>query len=211
MALRVRRHQQRAEHVVAYCLPGVAHFHQRHVLVGGGVEDELRLPVGEDLLESRRVLHVTGQRHDLRFGLVHAEPLLDVVQRELARLHQHQPRRCEAGELATELAADRAAGAGDQHGLAADHVLEVGGIDLHRLAAQQILDIHRPHGVDRDLAAHQVLDARHGEDMGACTYREVGRELQRRPPQLRAWPESRAAPCSPSEPAATCRCRQRTG
>ena len=175
----MRRHLQRAEHVVAHRLPGVVHLHQRHMLVGRGVEHELRRPGREDLLQARGVLHVGRQRHDLEAGFVLADPLLDAVQRELARLHQHQPRGLEARELAAQLAADRTACAGDQHGLAGHHVIDVRGVDPYRFAAEQILDVHRPHGVDRHLAAHQVTQTGHREHVGARADRHVGRTLLR--------------------------------
>ena len=55
-----------------------------------------------------------------RSGKRSAERLVDRVQVELALLEQHQPRRPVPGDLPAQLAADAAAGAGDEHRLAAD-------------------------------------------------------------------------------------------
>ena len=162
MLLRRRRHPQGAEHIVARGLPGVGHFHQRHMLVSGGVEDQLRLPAEEDFLDAQRVLDVTCKGDDLDIRSMDAEPLFDGVEREFAGLEQQQARGGEARELATQLAADGAASTGDEHGFASDHALEVRRVDLHRVAPEQVLDLDRAHGVDGNMAVHQVFEAGDG-------------------------------------------------
>jgi hypothetical protein len=94
-------------------------LHQRHVLVGRGVEHHLRPPLAKRWRAggpgpSRRrsaAPAASGKRSPSSCSMR--------VEVELAQLVQHQPRRGEARHLAAQLAADAAAGAGDQHGLAA--------------------------------------------------------------------------------------------
>jgi hypothetical protein len=81
--------------------------------------------------------------------------------------------------LPAQLAADGTAGAGDQNRLAGDHGLHMRRVDLHRLAAEQVFDVDGAHGVDRHLAAHQVVDAGHGEDVGAGAHSQIGCTLAR--------------------------------
>src|SRR5690606_31911431 len=100
-------------------------------------------------------------------------------ERELARLEQHQACRREARELATKLASDRTARAGDQHGLAGDHGVDMGRVDLYRLAAEQVLAVGWAHRVDRHLPAHQGVDAEYGEDVGAGAHSQIGCTLAR--------------------------------
>ena len=47
----------------------------------------------------------------------------------------------EPRELAAELAADRAAGAGDEHGAARGEVADCGEVGLDGLAAEEVLDL----------------------------------------------------------------------
>ena len=111
---RGRGHDPGGHRVVAHGLDRVL-LHQRDVLVGGGVEDHRRLLVGEQLLHPRGVLAVgqhRGQRAEVVLVLEVAADLEQVV---LGVVDQDQPARLDAGDLAAQLGADRAAGAGDDH------------------------------------------------------------------------------------------------
>ena len=116
-------------------------FHQRHVLVRGGVEDRVGPVLLEDLPQPLPVAHVGDDRNRGDVGKPLGQLGQDVEDRVLAVPQQDDLGRLQPGELAAELAADRAAGAGDQHRLAGGqhaHLLEVG---LDRLAPEQVLDL----------------------------------------------------------------------
>ncbi len=89
------------------------------------------------------VAHVAQQRDRRRLRKPLAQFDVDRVERVFAVVEQDQPARHEGGDLAGELGADRAAGAGDQHPAPTDqprHPLAV----EHRLrAAQQIFERDR--------------------------------------------------------------------
>ena len=118
-------------------------LHQRHVLVRRRVEDDVGPVALEDLAQPAAVAHVGEHRDAGAEAALVDELALDVEERALGLVDHHDPRRLGARELAAELGADRAAGAGDEHGL----VLDVRGdrfdVDLDRLAAEQVLDLDR--------------------------------------------------------------------
>ena len=68
--------------------------------------------------------------------------LLDVEEVLLGVVDEHEPRRLHRRDLAAQLRADRAAGAGDEHDLAG----QVGGdalqVDVDRVAPEHVLDAH---------------------------------------------------------------------
>ena len=69
---------------------------------------------------------------------------LDLVQRRLGLVDEDQPRRAGPCRLAAELGADRAAGAGDQHRLAAEVLGDLLEVDLDGLAPEDVLDLDGP-------------------------------------------------------------------
>src|SRR6478672_681772 len=115
------RDRARRKHVVRHRLQRVRLEHA-DVLVRGRVEQNLRPVALEHLAHLGAVAAVC--EHGDRGGEVSLvdELTLDLEERRLALVDQHDPRRTEPRQLAAELRADRAAGAGDEHGL----VLHVG-------------------------------------------------------------------------------------
>ena len=86
----------------------------------------------------------------------------DLVERDFRQLEQHQRLRSQAQQLARQLRADRAAGAGDHHHLAP----HIGGQQLQvgddRIAPQQVLDVDRPEVADLHMARGDLLERRQG-------------------------------------------------
>ena len=106
------------------------------------MEDDLRPELGEDLAHALLVLAVGEDG----LGELHVA-LVDAAR---ARSRTGSPRRgraatsvlrVHAGDLAAQLGADRAAGAGDEHGPAGQVAAD--GLDLHphRVAPQHVLDL----------------------------------------------------------------------
>ena len=131
------------------------------MLVRRRVEEHLRAVALEDLAHLRLVARV-GEHRD-RGGVVALvdQLALDLEQRRLALVDEHEPGRAEPGELAAELRADRAAGAGDEHRLVLDVGRDEPEVDLDLLAAEHVLDLHRPDlRAEVEVARDQLVQAR---------------------------------------------------
>ena len=109
-------HALRAADVVADRLADVG-FHQRHVLVGGGVEDDFRT---DSCVKSCRIRGSIGDVGDAgvaawwrRAG--RPELPLDVEDAVFAAAHQHSTAGLKRSDLPADFRADAAAGAGDHH------------------------------------------------------------------------------------------------
>ena len=101
---------------------------------------------------------VADHRDDLDVGEAAAQLLVDVEQRRLGALEQHEPSDPERGDLAAQLRADAAAGAGHEHRPAADERPHRLLGDGDRLAPQEVLDPDRADAVDRDGLVEQLVD-----------------------------------------------------
>ena len=110
------------------------------VLVGGGVEDDRGAVLGEHLPHPLLLLAV-GQHRDRGADVaVLLELADDLEQVVLGVVHQHQSPRAHPRDLAAQLGADRAAGAGDQHDLAGQVGADPLELLADRLAAEHVLD-----------------------------------------------------------------------
>ena len=81
------------------------------------------------------------------------ELALDAEEVVLGVVDEDQPPRRHARDLAAQLGADRAAGAGDHHDLAAEVGADAVELHAHRLAPEHVLDLHLAH------LAHDVARA----------------------------------------------------
>ena len=90
---------------------------------------------------SPRSLHVADDGGGREEPPLADELALDLEERRLGVVDEHELRRPDAGDLAAELGADRAAGAGDEHDLAREVVGDRREVDLDRLAAEHVLDL----------------------------------------------------------------------
>ena len=111
----------------------------------------------------KRVPTVTDHTHQRQAGEALARVQLDGVEVVLTQLVQHDARRCKARQLPAQLAADAAAGTGDQHGLAGQYFGNAGKVKLHWLAAQQVFGLDVAHALDGALAVAQFGGRGHGE------------------------------------------------
>ena len=88
------------------------------------------------------------------------ELALDLEEVVLGVVEQDEPARRDARDLARELLADRAAGAGDEHDLAVEVRADAVELHAHRLAAEDVLDLHVAHLADGVAAGLQQLEDR---------------------------------------------------
>ena len=130
------------------------------VLVGGGVEDDRRPVLGEDLAHALLLLAVRehGGEHRGRYVALVLELALDREEVVLGVVEQHDPVRLHAGDLAAQLRADRAAGAGHEHGLPGEVGADALELHLHRLAAEHVLDAHLAHLAGERAASLEQLE-----------------------------------------------------
>ena len=101
----------------------------------------------------------------IRFGVVEHRPTLDrqlrAVQTALVAVEHEELRRLEPHQLTAQLAADRAAGAGDEHPPAGDVLRDRDRIDVGRMPAEQVGLVDRPDVGDAHPAEHLVDRRQH--------------------------------------------------
>ena len=144
----------RAERVVAHRLDRVR-LHQRDVLVRRRVEHDTRAVLVEDLAHLDDVLDVTHHGCRCSEPTVADELALDLEERRLGVVHEHELRGLEARDLAAQLGPDRASGARDEDDLVLEVVRDRGDVDVDRLAAEHVLDL------DGTKLPREVAVARH--------------------------------------------------
>ena len=108
------------------------------------MEDDARAVPVEDLAQLLAVADVGDHRHARREVALVRQLALDLVERRLGLVDEDQPRRARPCRLTAELGADRAAGARDQHRLAAQVRRNRLEIDLDGLAPEDVLDLDGP-------------------------------------------------------------------
>ena len=129
------REGPRAEQVRVRGFDRVA-LEDRHVLVRGRVEHD----VGPVALEDRRDARPVADVGEHRLGL--GEVVADrFVEQALVAVEEQQPAGLEPGDLAGDLAADRPAGAGDEHRCALEVVGDLVRVDRRVLAAEEVGEV----------------------------------------------------------------------
>ena len=104
------------------------------------MEDDRRPVLGEHLPHPLLLLAVGEHRDRDADVAVLLELAQDLEQVVLGVVDEHQPPRIDPGDLAAQLRADRAAGAGDEHDLAGQVGPDPLELHPHRLAAEDVLD-----------------------------------------------------------------------
>lgn len=135
-------------------------LHQRHVLVGGGVEDDLRAEAFEDAGQPLAVAHVGDDRGERQAGVVGAQLLLYLEEAVLPPPEQDEARGGEGNQLTDDFAPDGAARAGDEDGSAPDVPGDLVEFEPDGLAVQQVLDLHVADTGDAHAAGEHLPDAR---------------------------------------------------
>ena len=124
------------------------------------MEDHRRPLLVEHLAHARGVLAVGEHRRGAREVALLLELAADLEQRVLGVLDEHQPARPHARDLARELGADRAAGAGHEHHAPAQVGAHAVDLHAHRLAAEHVLHAHLAHLAHEVHAAGEQLEGR---------------------------------------------------
>ena len=153
-------HHAGAVDVRPHRLAGVL-LHQRHVLVGRRVEDDLGAPLAEDVVDPVGAPHVADDRDEVEVGEALLELQPEVVGGRLGVVQADQPADGETGQLAANLAADAPGGAGHQDGLVAEQGADLVEVDPDLVAAQQVLDAHLADGAADLPVADRLEPGRH--------------------------------------------------
>ena len=133
-------------------------FHQRHVLVGGGVEDHLGTMLLEDLLASAARLVTSAMQACSAVGVCSA-----ASSRSMAKM-RFSPRPTSTSDsglnsqdLPADFRADAAAGAGDHDRAPFEQLADVLGVQVDRVAAQEVVDFDVADG-DAAVAVETVFE-----------------------------------------------------
>ena len=141
-----------AEDVRTHRLAGMA-LEDRHVLVGGGVEDDLRRELDEGVTQDRGIAHVDEQRLD------DPDVLGGVVQMRLVVIEHCESSGSELRDLAGDLGTDPSPTACHEHPPSVQELADRVEVDVDLLAAEEVLDLQGPHVLERH-AAHPVARIR---------------------------------------------------
>ena len=140
-------------------------LHHRDVLVGRGVEDDVRSLEGDEAVDRRPAGHVDQVRAHVTATqtvlVPRLERPLDHVERAFGTIHQHQPARAEGVDLPCELGSDRSARARDEDRATFDDLPDGRGMVCGRWPAEEVIDLDRPDPVRVERPVEQVVDGRH--------------------------------------------------
>ena len=183
------------------------------VLVGGGVEDDVRPVLGEHLAHPLLVLAV-GQ--DGGGASTWRSPTSSrSISNRFASLWstQDEPARVHARDLAAQLGADRAAGAGDEHAAAGQVAADELDLHPHRVAAEHVLDAHLAQLARQAAAVLQQLEhGRHRAHRHAALAAGAARRARasrRRRTGSRSAPRRARRPRAPPAARRSCRAPRR--
>ena len=135
-----RFHQKSgARDIVLHGLARVV-LHERHVLVGGGVKDDLRTVLDHHSVEPGDVGHIADNGVNEASCPRVGEICRNGEQTVFVALVENQVGRKEGGDLATKLRPDRSAGASHHHSATLDEPPQRPVIEADRCAREQVLD-----------------------------------------------------------------------
>ena len=135
-------------------------LHERHVLVGRCVVDDVRLVLFEDLEHLPGVAHGTDQRDEIELGVLFLEFQLYIIGIVFVDVEDDEALRVMVRDLPAELAADRPAAARDEHGLAVKERKDLPHIDPDGIATEEIFDRHIFEVRHGHVAVYELIHAR---------------------------------------------------
>lgn len=146
------------------------------MLVGGGVEDDLGVPVAHRVVDSFRGADVSNHGDEVEHGETGTELEAEVVHRGLGVVEEYELLDAEACKLAAQLGAYGACGAGDHHGLTVEVGYDFVEGDVDLVAAEEVFDFDFAHAPLVELSAHYFVYAG-GEEGANFTLRGELEEL----------------------------------
>ena len=147
-----------SDHIVFDGLVGTC-LHQRHMLVGRRVIDDLRPICIKYHLHPAAVPDRADQRYQVQIGVFLLQFLLDIVGVVLVNIKDNQLLGMMSGNLSAELTSDRAAPSGNQNSLSLNIGEDLVHIDLDGIPSQQILHRHFLHPAKSYFPVYHLIDA----------------------------------------------------
>ena len=135
-------------------------LHERHMLVGRCVVDDVGLVLFEDLEHLPRVAHGTDQRDEIELGVLFLEFQLYIIGIVFVDVEDDEALRMMVRDLPAELAANRSAATRDEHGLAVKERKDLPHIDPDGIATEKIFDGHIFEVRYRHVAVYELIHAR---------------------------------------------------
>ena len=133
------------------------------MLVGSGVEDDLRMELAEDEVEALFLAHVADHRHEVECGAILFQAQAQLVHGGLTVVEEHQLAHAESGQLPAQLGADGTGGTGHHHHLVVEVVADKLHRDLDLFASEQVFDAHLTDRLQAvglvDRGCHEYLEA----------------------------------------------------
>ena len=145
-----------AESVGTNRLAGVA-FHQRHVLVGRRMKNDVGAPPGKDFFHRSFISDIGNYRHKFDLTCPFPQFFQQSVNRKLAMAKQNQRLRRIRQNLADNFAADRSPRTGDQHDTTAKKLADPLCVKHDGIPGQQVLETNLAQFVQSDRAVREFL------------------------------------------------------
>ena len=130
------------------------------MLVRRRVIHDIRPISREDIIHTVGIAHRCDQYHQVKLRIFLFQFLLNIIDRILINIHDHQLFRLMCGDLPAKFTADRAAAARDKDDFTLHIAEDRVHIDADRVSSQQILHFHVPQLTDADFPVHQLIHAR---------------------------------------------------
>ena len=134
-------------------------LHQRDMLMGGGVVDDLRVVVLKEFKHPPAVADRPDQDLQIEIRIFLAQFKLDLISVVFVDIKNDELSGVVGCDLAAELTADGSAATGDEDSFSIYKGKDLFHVRLHRLTSQKILDRDVLHGGDFDLAQDQLVHA----------------------------------------------------
>ena len=142
-------------------------FHERHMLVGRSVEDDVRMIRLHDALHASCIADGPDEGHQVEPRIRPPQLLLDGIGIIFIYIEDDQRLRIGFGDLPAELAADGSAAPGHQDVLPFQSGQDLVIIDLYLGAPQQVGNLHVPELADADFSVDQLVGRRYGLQLAA--------------------------------------------
>ena len=161
-----------AEDVILYSFVRAV-LHQRNMLMGSCMEDQLRVVFFKYNIQSVEVSHRTDDKAHIFVWVMVLEFLLEVVCGVFIDVQDHEHLRVLLDDLPAEFGTDGTATAGDEYHLVFDVGSNFVDIVLNLVSAKKVFDLDFSQFGDRHFPVHQLVDSRKGLDLGACFLTDV--------------------------------------
>jgi len=155
------REQPGADDIVAHGFRGLP-LHHVHMFVRRGVKNDRRPIAGKNEFHAFFVQNIADQRQDHRTQGCFVQLLLDQKQAAFGLFHHQHSLGIERGDLPAELAADAAARPGHHHDFPLHEFANRRGIEIDRVASEQVLHLDRSDAARFHPAGREFLERREG-------------------------------------------------